>query len=76
MVRIVIATLVGTAGMIGAVRLSPPIDGDRLLILATVLAVGFVGMVGYLVAAYLLRIHEVTAAFTLVRSKLRSGRQA
>jgi len=76
MFRIVIATLVGTAGMLGAVRLSPPIDGDRLLILATVLAVGFVGMVGYLVAAYLLRIHEVTAAFTLVRSKLRSGRQA
>jgi putative peptidoglycan lipid II flippase len=76
MVRILIATLIGTAGMLVAVRIVPPLDGDRWLILLTVIAVGAIGMVGYLLAAYLLRIHEVTAAFTLVGSKLRKGRQA
>lgn len=75
MFRIVLATLVGTAGMIGAVRFVPAIGGDRMVILLTVIAVGLIGIVGYLVAAYLLRIHEVTAAFTLVGSKLRRGRQ-
>lgn len=75
MFRIVLATLVGTAGMIGAVRFVPAIGGDRIVILLTVIAVGLIGIVGYLVAAYLLRIHEVTAAFTLVGSKLRRGRQ-
>lgn len=52
-------------------HLSDPVGGSKLGVLGDVIITSFIGVIVYLLVAWALRVHEIGAAFALIRRKVR-----